>query len=123
MPRILVIDDSAVQRILTRSALEGASHQVLIAEDGKVGLEVVHRERDALDCILLDWLMPVISGVDVLRILQTEGNTIPVIVVTGEDNDDIRAECSQLGATAVVEKPRDIQDLLVTLDSVLERSK
>jgi two-component system alkaline phosphatase synthesis response regulator PhoP len=117
MPRILVIDDSAVQRVLARGVLENANFEVLDASNGDAGLSLARGE--AIDCILLDWLMPGTSGCDVLRVIQEEGITIPVIVVTGTPDDAVRAECARLGAASVIDKPRDGEVLINAIHSVL----
>ena len=117
MPRILVIDDSTVQRVLARGVLEEANFEVLDASDGEAGLSLARGE--SFDCILLDWLMPGTSGCDVLRVMQDEGIAIPVIVVTGDASEATRAECSRLGAAAVIDKPRNAEELVNAVASVL----
>ncbi len=117
MRRILVIDDSAVQRILARAILQEADFDVLEATDGEAGLSLARVEP--VDGILLDWLMPGTSGSDVLRIMREERISIPVIVVTSAPDDKIREECAQLGAAAVIDKPRNAEDLLSVLTEVL----
>ena len=115
MSRILVIDDSAVQRMLARALLEEADFEVIDAADGKTGLS---RARDeTVDCILLDWLMPETSGHDVLSGFQEQGNQIPIIVVTGDPSDETTAECSRLGAAAVIDK--NPENLVNAVKSVL----
>ena len=117
MPRILVIDDSPVQRMLARLLLEEADFEVLDASDGQAGLS--RAQNESIDCILLDWLMPETSGSDVLHALQQQANKVPVIVVTSDPSDDTREECSRLGAAAVIDKIQDPKELVRAVESVM----
>lgn len=117
MSRILVIDDSAVQRMLARTLLEEADFEVVDASDGQAGL--LRAQEEPVDCILLDWLMPETSGRDVLLAFQEQGNDVPIIVVTGDPSDDTREECSRLGATAVIDKIQNPVELVQAVASVL----
>ena len=117
MARILVIDDSAVQRILARGVLEGAGHEVVDAASGEAGLSTIRSEP--IDCVLLDWLMPEIAGCDVLRVMQQEGISLPVVVVTSDPSEETLAECAKLGAAKVIDKPRDATELAAAVASVL----
>lgn len=121
MLRILIIDDSAVQRVLARGVLENADFVVFDASDGDAGLSLARKE--SIDCILLDWLMPGTSGCDVLRVLHDEEIAIPVIVVTGDPSDATRDECSRWGAAAVIDKPRHANELLKAIAAVLDAER
>jgi CheY-like chemotaxis protein len=118
MPRILVIDDSKFQRTFARLMLQEDGFEVAEAEDGRTGLEQLR--SDQFDCVLLDLLMPGMSGLDVLRALQTDNNQVPVIVVTAEDQPSGREECLQLGAAGVIDKPRAGRELTTAIWAVLQ---
>ena len=117
MRRVLIIDDSAVQRVLARGVLEEANFIVFDASGGDSGLSVARAE--SLDCILLDWNMPGTCGSDVLQALREEQIVIPVIVMTGDPSEATRTECSRLGAAKIIDKPRHADELLQAIESVL----
>ena len=89
--RILVVDDTAFNRLLLAKLLRGIGHEPVEAEDGSVALE---RLRDAgappIDVILLDIVMPVMDGYETLAALAADPalRHIPVIVITGVDELD-----------------------------------
>lgn len=103
MARILVIDDSAFQRRTLRKILNVDGHEVQEATDGRHGLE-----QWALfnpECIVLDILMPDVNGLNFLKILNEQGDTTPVIVLTADIQDTTSQECLKLGARQVLHKP------------------
>lgn len=114
--RILVIDDSQIPRLIARAAFEELGYEVLEAEDGETGLQIARDERP--DCVFLDLLMPGMSGRDVLQVMQAELAEIPVIVITADDESSTEQECLQLGARAVMDKPRDPAELTDALRAV-----
>ena len=119
MARILVIDDSAVQRIFAKSALEADGHQVVEAKGGEEGLTLARGQ--AFDCVLLDWLMPDTSGRDVLQAIHDDKLAQRVIVVTGGPDEAVREESLRLGAAAVVDKPREAAELRDAVKIVIQR--
>jgi len=101
--KALVIDDSKFQRAAIQRALVRAGHDVTTAGDGEEGLRAASSSQP--DLIILDMLLPKVSGIDVLRTLRREAKTraVPVIVLTGlseKNKEKLIAE----GATAFMEK-------------------
>jgi CheY-like chemotaxis protein len=101
--KALLIDDSKVQRMAIQRALGSAGYEVITAGDGEAGLRAAHDERP--DFIVLDILLPRLSGVDVLRSLRKENDTraVPVIVLTalsGKNKEKLLSE----GANEFLEK-------------------
>ena len=117
MPRILVADDSKLQRAFVRFSLDDIGYEVLEAANGESALEVTRNQSP--DCILLDLYMPDISGRDVLQTLRSEGIDTPIIIVTADVEDQTRQQCLKLGANLVINKPKDPQDLVDAIAEVL----
>jgi CheY-like chemotaxis protein len=113
MARILVVDDSLYQRVKIRKFLEAAGYAVVEAEDGGQGLDLAEKTRP--DCILLDLLMPKVSGLETLRELHNRRLAIPVIVHTSDIQEQTRQECLALGAAAFLNKPSREEDVLGAL--------
>ena len=107
MKSCLVVDDSKVIRMVARRILEGLSFEVIEAVDGKDALERCLENMP--DSVLLDWNMPIMSGIDFLRELRkTEGGDAPVVVFCTTENDmeHIR-EAMEAGANEYIMKPFD----------------
>lgn len=118
MSRILIVDDVEDIRLLLRLELSVDGHQISEAANGEEALAAL--AKDVPDLMLLDIMMPVVDGWEVLRRLQ--GHTDPpVVVVTGMASDDRRhvAELLELGALDVIAKPFDPGWLLRLVDAVL----
>ncbi len=114
MTKVLVADDSETILLLLRTRLEMEGYEVSTAADGQ---EVV----DALagagpdgqpDLILLDAMMPRMSGLDVLRTLRDEGSDTPILIVSAHREVETLNQAENLGANGCVAKPIDFEDLL-----------
>lgn len=114
--RILVIDDSAIARRLARSTFEQEGYEVTEAENGSTGLELIRSQ--APDCVVLDLLMPEMTGQDLLQEIRREELDVPVIVITADVQTTTQKECLELGAAAVLHKPRDAEELVNAVRSV-----
>ena len=108
--KILIVDDEEYIRDMVGEFLESEGHQVLVAWNGKEGLEIARREAEALDLIILDNKMPVMSGWDLLRKLRSEKNNVAVLVATGHSELD-ETSVSEYGVVGVLEKPFSLNQL------------
>ena len=102
--RLLVIDDDEVDRLAIRRALDGSELEVVVDEavDGREALDRV-RAR-VYDCLLLDQDLPGLSGVDVARSLREAGNRVPIVFVTGQQDEDLLQRAVDAGVTDFVPK-------------------
>jgi two-component system alkaline phosphatase synthesis response regulator PhoP len=119
MPRILIVDDEPemVRGLEDNFRFEG--YQTLAATTGKEGLALAVRE--APDLILLDIMMPELSGWDVLRALRQKGLDVPVIMLTARGEEVDRVLGLELGADDYVTKPFSLRELLARVRAVLRR--
>lgn len=120
--RVLVVDDEPINRDLLRGLLQDAGYEVEVGEDGvdAVRLSLSYQP----DCILLDLIMPRLSGVDSCRAIKENGETavIPVIVITGHADRDARIEAIKSGADDFLSKPYDADEVLLRVKNAV-RSK
>jgi HAMP domain-containing protein/signal transduction histidine kinase/ActR/RegA family two-component response regulator len=114
--RVLVVDDDIRNVFALTSALEANGMQVLHAESGKEGIELLKRTAD-IDLVLMDVMMPGLDGLDTMRIIrQLDGyQSLPIIAVTAKAMMGDRDKCLEAGATDYVAKPVNIDVLLATL--------
>lgn len=118
MPTCLVVDDSRVVRKLARRILEAGGYDVTEAEDGAIALESCRAELP--DCVLLDWNMPVMNGIEFLRALREEfgADDPPVVFCTTENDMAFIAEAIESGAQEYIMKPFDADILLGKLAQI-----
>jgi len=119
MARILVVDDEPeIVRGLTDN-LRYEGHEALSAGNGADALAVVTRE--APDLVILDIMMPVMSGWDVAKELRGRGIDVPIIMLTARGEEADRVRGLELGADDYVTKPFSLRELLARVQAVLRR--
>ena len=121
--RVLVVDDDANNRETLARRLTQRGYRVSVAENGPRALEEILREH--YDLVLLDQMMPGMTGMDVLRLLRAtySQSELPVIMVSGIDEADTVVEALRLGANDYVVKPVDVVVVAARLQSQLDRSR
>jgi two-component system, NtrC family, nitrogen regulation response regulator NtrX len=119
MAHILVIDDEKSIRNTLKDILEYENHQVDLAEDGSKGLDFL--QQNHFDVILCDIKMPDMDGIEVLSQIVQINAEIPVIMISGHGNIDTAVESIKKGAYDFIEKPLDLNRLLVTIKNALEK--
>ena len=113
----LIVDDSKVIRKVARHILEALDFEVSEAEDGKVALDACAHARP--DVILLDWNMPVMSGMDFLRALGNSGGKKPKIIFCTTENGSAHIRAAiEAGADEYIMKPFDRETLASKLQIV-----
>jgi CheY-like chemotaxis protein len=114
---ILVVDDERMVRKTVRSVLEPEGYRVLEATDGIEAFETFQRERGSVDLVLLDLSMPGIPGDAVLKSILRERPNARVVLFTGREPETL-----PIGATAMLQKPVKIDELLRVVRSVCDES-
>ena len=119
MSRVLVIDDETVVGTILRYALDVDGHETVIAGDGASGIEMARTEHP--DLIVLDLMMPDLSGYEVLELLRDDEHMrdIPVVVLTAVTMQRERARCMSKGADAVMIKPFDPREVAQAVGALL----
>jgi DNA-binding response OmpR family regulator len=112
--RVLIADDSETILLLMRTRLEMEGYEVATATDGQDAVEKLDEisPDEQPDLILLDAMMPRMSGLDVLRKLRGEGSQTPILIVSAHRAPETLDEAEDLGANACIAKPIDFEDLL-----------
>ena len=120
MPKILVIDDERAIRNTLKEVLEYENYEVDIAEDGETGLKLI--DSNNYDVVLCDIKMPRMDGVEVLQKITETSDNIPVIMISGHGNIDTAVDAIKKGAFDFLEKPVDLNRVLITIKNALEKS-
>ncbi len=117
--RVLVVDDEPYIGRIVQLKLEDGPYDVELALDGRSALSLL-RSQDALDLILLDIMMPHMSGLDVLAQLRQlpHRRDTPVIMLTGKGQEADRERAASLGVTDFLTKPFSPKKLLARIDEI-----
>jgi CheY-like chemotaxis protein len=116
VPRILVVDDEAAQRLLLRRIFERAGHEVTDAGDGAAALQAL--QESVPDLVVTDMMMPVMGGGELIRRMRCELATagIPILAASGDPH-------LAVGADAVVSKPYKLEHLIEVADELLRKGR
>ncbi len=120
-PTVLVVDDERSIRRTLREILEYEDYTVDEAEDGEEALQKARTNR--YDLILLDIKMPRKDGLEVLGTLSGEMPEVPVVMISGHGTIETAVEATRLGAFDFIEKPPDLNRLLLTVRNALDRGQ
>ena len=118
---IFVVEDEFDIQELLGNYLAEASYQVLAASDGVVSINVFEKEKDRIELVLLDVLLPKIDGFGVLEVIR-QSSLVPVIMLTALDDEAYQIKGYDLQADEYVTKPFSMQILLRKIGAVLRRS-
>jgi len=102
---ILFIDDEPMLGRSTRRVLERAGYRVTTFTDPRQALEYFASGADTFDLVITDMNMPNLSGLDVTRGLRAKGTAVPILLLSGNLEDEVRARAASLGVTQVIQKP------------------
>jgi DNA-binding NtrC family response regulator len=118
--KVLIIDDERAIRRALKEILEYENCQVLEAENGKEGLEMIR--SNSLDVIFCDIKMPLLDGMELLDQIQNEGNEVPIVMISGHGSLETAVQAIKKGAFDFIEKPLDLNRILVILRNVKDRN-
>lgn len=120
MSKILIIDDERAIRRALREILEFEGFEIIEAENGKEGLEKAL--AGSFDMIFCDIKMPLMDGLEVLEELTKQKNDSPIIMISGHGNVETAVQAIKNGAFDFIEKPLDLNRILVTIRNAKDRS-
>jgi two-component system nitrogen regulation response regulator NtrX len=121
MSKILVIDDEKAIRNTLKEVLEYEKHEVDLAEDGPKGIEMF--STGTYDIVLCDIKMAKMDGIEVLGKICEVSTDTPVIMISGHGNIDTAVEAIKKGAYDFLEKPLDLNRLLITIRNATDKSR
>ncbi|MEL7212117.1 MAG: phosphate regulon transcriptional regulator PhoB [Pseudomonadota bacterium] len=122
-PTVLVVEDEPAQREVLAYNLEAEGFRVARAENGEEGLLLV--DEEAPDVIVLDWMLPSVSGIEVCRRLKmrSETRSIPVIMLSARSEEVDRVRGLETGADDYVVKPYSVVELMARVRTQLRRTR
>lgn len=118
--RLLIIEDNSDLAFGLRTSLEVEGYEVLTAESGEDGLQLALETSP--DLIVLDLMLPGITGYEVLRSLRTQGSRVPVLILSARGEEVDKVQGFRLGADDYVVKPVGVLELLARVEALLRRA-
>ena len=118
--RILVVDDEYKMRVLIKNFLEANGHKVIEASNGEEALNIFYSTKD-IDLVILDVMMPKISGFDVLMEMRAS-SSIPVIMLTARAQECDEIMGYDIGADQYITKPFSMKVLIARVEALLRRT-
>ena len=118
--KILLVDDEERFRETWHRLLTGRGYDVITAENGQIALDILSNSQ--VNIIILERKMPVISGEDILEIINAKYPNIPVIIITGNGSMDIAVACMKKGAYDFIAKPFQTDQFLLTIKRAADKN-
>ena len=120
MAKVLIIEDEPNMVLGLKDSCEYEGYEVAVARNGKEGLEKASTEKP--DIILLDVMLPLMSGIDVCRTLRRRGIETPIVMLTARSQETDKVVGLEVGADDYVTKPFSIKELLARIRAHLRRA-
>jgi CheY-like chemotaxis protein len=111
-PKVLVVDDEQTVRDFLKAALEQHGYSVLLARDGSDGIELWQQHRDEIVLVLLDLVMPVVGGQQMLAEIKRRDPGAKVLLTSGYNEEEAKRLCARYEGTAFIQKPYSARALL-----------
>jgi two-component system copper resistance phosphate regulon response regulator CusR len=120
--RILLIEDETSIANFIKDGLEEEGFAVDVADNGKKGLQMAMDNLEEYDLLLLDWMLPGMSGIEICRAIRKEKQQLPIVFLTAKDSVDDAVFALETGANDFIRKPFSFEEMLARI-RVLLRSK
>lgn len=122
-PCVMVVEDEPAQRTVLVYNLEAEGYQVVQAEDGEEALLLLEEERP--DVVILDWMLPSVSGIEICRQIKTRKDTksLPVIMLSARSDETDRIRGLETGADDYVSKPYSVREMMARVKVQLRRTR
>ncbi len=121
--RILVVEDEPSIANFIRDGLEEEGFAIDVADNGKKGLQLALANIEEYDVILLDWMLPGLSGIEICRNIRLESKTIPIIFLTAKDTVDDVVFGLETGANDYIRKPFSFEELLARIRVLMRKNE
>lgn len=117
---ILLVDDEDMVRDMGRDMLRFLGYQIITAENGQQAIEKFGQNKDAINLVIIDLLMPKMNGVACFQKIREVREDVPVVISSGISDMDNIEKLKKLGVTRFLDKPYTLQGLRETVEAVLK---
>jgi len=121
---VLLVDDDMRNNYAVAKVLQKAGMEITMAENGKMGIEKLDKEKDTIEIVLMDIMMPVMDGYEAIKTIRKKKNykKLPIIAMTAKAMAEDRKKCLDVGASDYLTKPIDIDKLISLIKVWLNKS-
>lgn len=121
--KALIVDDSMVTRNIIKKFIKPMGYDALEAGNGKIALDLLEKQAQEVELILLDWNMPVLNGYETLKCVKENKayEHICVIMISTESEDDMIDEALSAGASGYLAKPFSEEDFIKTISTTQDK--
>ena len=119
---ILIVDDESRMRKLIKDFLKQKNYNILEAEDGEKALKMYNENKDQINLILLDVMMPKLDGWSVLRQIRQENKNLPIVMLTARAEEQDELFGFELGVDEYITKPFSPKILVARIEAILKRT-
>jgi len=117
--KLLVVDDDIIILQAMKSFLEKEGFEVTTTVDAQEALKIIEEQKDELDLVISDIMMPFISGIELLTSIKEIKASIPIVIVSALDQKEVIMMAFQLGAEDFVKKPINMDELIIRVQKAL----
>ncbi len=117
MAKILLIDDSKIQRKWVKRTLENDKYEFIEAANGLEGLDMMMEHQP--DLILCDLNMPIMGGLECMETMRTRELSFPLVIITADIQKTTKEKCLELGALSIIHKPIEEPELVSLVADIL----
>lgn len=121
--RILIVEDEPSISNFIKDGLEEEGFAVDVADNGKKGLQLAFDNLEEYDVILLDWMLPGMSGIEICRHIRLENKVVPIIFLTAKDTVDDVVFGLETGANDYIRKPFSFEELLARIRVLMRKNE
>ncbi|MCK5375495.1 MAG: response regulator transcription factor [Acidobacteria bacterium] len=121
MSRVLVVEDDEAMAVALRDGFVYEGYEVVVARDGEDGLRLAR--EDSPDLMILDVMLPKMTGLEICKVLRGEGSELPIIMLTARGQEIDKVLGLKLGADDYVTKPFSFMELMARVEAVLRRAQ
>ena len=120
MPKVLIVEDDAAMATALKDGFTYEGYDIVLAKDGEAGLKAAR--ESAPDVVVLDVMLPRMSGLDVLKRLRADGSNVPVLMLTARGQEIDKVLGLKLGADDYVTKPFGFMELIARIEALIRRT-
>lgn len=126
LSRILIVEDEDIIRNMTSLALREEGYEVIEVTNGRDALNLLHQidkktPECSIDLVILDLMLPQVSGLDICRLLRYDGNMIPILIISAKVTETDRVVGLEVGADDYLTKPFSMKELVARCNALLRR--
>jgi DNA-binding response OmpR family regulator len=121
MNKVLVVEDDEAMAVALRDGFVYEGYDVTVARDGEAGLRMAR--ESSLDLMILDVMLPKMTGLEICKLLRGEGSDLPIIMLTARGQEIDKVLGLKLGADDYVTKPFSFMELMARVEAVLRRAR